>query len=72
MMELLRSNDVVLMSYVKSLLREADIPFSLLDQNMSIMEGSLGILQQRLMVDDARLAEAQMLLRHVDIDPFKS
>ncbi len=71
MIELVRSNDLVLISFVRSLLSEARIPFELLDQNMSIMEGSLGVLQQRVMVDDARLPEAQKLLRDVDIDPSK-
>jgi len=71
MIELLRSNDVVLISFVHSLLSEARIPFSMLDQNMSIMEGSLGVLQQRVMVDEERLREAQALLRDVDIEPSK-
>lgn len=68
MIELLRSNDVVLMSFVRSLLSEASIPFTLLDQNMSIMEGSIGVLQQRIMVEDERLAEARTLLTDVDIE----
>ena len=67
MIELLRSNDVVLMSFVSSLLNEANIPFNMLDQNMSIMEGSLGVLQQRLMVEDERLFEARKLLDDVDV-----
>ncbi len=71
MIELLRSNDVVLISFVRSLLSEADIPFSMLDQNMSIMEGSLGVLQQRVMVDERRLSEARNLLRDVDVEPSK-
>ncbi len=72
MIELLRSNDAVLISFVCSLLREADIPFTLLDQNMSIMEGSLGVLQQRLMVADERLADAQALLDDVDVEYRKT
>lgn len=68
MIELLRSNDVVLMSFVRSLLGEANIPYTLLDQNMSIMEGSIGVLQQRIMVEDERLAEARTLLGDVDIE----
>ncbi len=68
MIELLRSNDAVLMSFVQSLLSEARIPFSMLDQNMSIMEGSLGVLQQRIMVEDERLAQARQLLADVDVE----
>jgi len=71
MIELIRSNDAVKMSFIRSLLREAAIPFDLLDQNMSIMEGSLGVLQQRLMVDEEHLQRAQKLLRDVNIEPSK-
>ncbi len=71
MIELLRSNDVVLISFVRSLLSEAGIPFSMLDQNMSIMEGSIGVLQQRMMVDEGRIVEARTLLLDVDIEPSK-
>lgn len=72
MIELLRSNDAVLMSFVTSLLSEANIPFSLLDQNMSIMEGSLGVLQQRLVVAEDTLAEAQELLRDAGVEIGKN
>lgn len=67
MKELLRSNDAVLVSFVGSLLRDARIPFDVLDQNMSIMEGSLGVLQQRIMVSNDHLGQAQNLLRDADI-----
>ncbi len=68
MIELLRSNDAVLVSFVSALLKEADIPFSLLDRNMSIMEGSLGVLPQRLMVGEDRIEEARRLLEEADIE----
>jgi len=68
MIELLRSNDVVLMSFVRSLLTEANIPFDHLDQNMSIMEGSLGVLQSRMMVGEDRLGEARSLLADVGVE----
>ena len=71
MVELLRSNDVVLMSFVRSLLGDANIPFDHLDQNMSIMEGSLGVLQSRMMVEDSRLREARSLLAEAGIEIAK-
>ena len=71
MIELLRSNDAVLMSFVRSLLTDADIPFDHLDQNMSIMEGSLGVLQSRMMVDEHRLREARDLLTQAGIEISK-
>ena len=42
--ELLRTNDIVLISFVESLLKEAEIPHFVADQNMSVIEGSLGVL----------------------------
>jgi hypothetical protein len=50
MIELFRSNDPVLMSFADALLNEAGIKHAIVDQNMSIMEGSLGILPRRMLV----------------------
>ena len=44
MHELVRTNDIVLVSAIEALLKGADIPHVVLDQNMSILEGSLGML----------------------------
>ena len=50
MIELLRSNDVVILSFAEVLLRDAGIKCTVLDRHMSITEGSVGALNQRLMV----------------------
>ena len=71
MIELLRSNDIVLMSFVRSLLSDANIPFDHLDQNMSIMEGSLGVLQSRMMVEKHRLDDARSLLADAGVEIAK-
>jgi hypothetical protein len=60
--ELLKTNDIVLISFVDALLREAGIESWIADQNMSLMEGSLGILPRRVMVPTASLAAARRLL----------
>ena len=62
MKELLRSNDQVLLSFVSSLLDEADIAFIVLDTNMSVMEGAIGILPRRVLVEEDRLDQARRLL----------
>jgi len=62
MIELLRSNDVVTLSFVDVLLRDAGIESMLLDQHMSITEGSIGAFNRRLMVLDEDEAEARALL----------
>jgi hypothetical protein len=60
--EILRTNDIVLVSAVEALLDGAGIPHLVLDRNMSVLEGSLGILQQRILVDDDDSGSARRLL----------
>ena len=62
MRELVRTNDAVLVSAIGALLDGARIPHLVLDQNMSVLEGSLGILPRRVLVDDEYLAAARRLL----------
>ena len=62
MKELLRTNDLVKLSWLSALLKDAGIESIVLDANMSVMEGSVGILQRRLMVVDDQLAEACAVL----------
>ena len=52
MRELVRTNDAVLVSAIEALLEGAEIPHVVLDQNMSVLEGSLGILPRRVLVHD--------------------
>jgi hypothetical protein len=63
MREIVRTNNAVVISAVGALLDAAKIPHVVLDQNMSVLEGSLGILPQRLLVADDRAAAARRLLK---------
>jgi hypothetical protein len=67
MVELLRSNDVVLISFVEALLRDAGITYFVADQNMSILDGSIGILPRRVLIDADREDEARRLMRDADL-----
>jgi Putative prokaryotic signal transducing protein len=60
--ELVRTNDAVLVSAIEALLDGAKIPHLVLDQNMSVLEGSLGILPRRVLVNDDYLMSARRLL----------
>jgi hypothetical protein len=60
--ELVRTNDVVLLSAVGALLDGASIDHLVLDQNMSILEGSLGVIPRRLLVHDDDLRAARQVL----------
>jgi len=60
--ELIRTNNAVVISAIGALLDQAGIPYLVLDQNMSVLEGSIGILPRRVMVPDAHGAAARSLL----------
>lgn len=62
MIEILRTNDLVTISAVESLLRAAEIGCFVADENMSAVEGSLGFLPRRLLVADEDQAPARALL----------
>ena len=63
MKEILRTNDAVLVSAVEALLDGAGIRHLVLDQNMSVLEGSLGILPRRVLVADDHWLSARRLLQ---------
>ena len=67
MKELLRSNDQVLLSFVSTLLEEANIAFIVLDTNMSVLEGSLGILPRRVLVEEDCVDRARKLLTEAGV-----
>jgi Putative prokaryotic signal transducing protein len=67
MKELLRSNDPVLLSYVSALMEEADIGFIVADTNMSVLEGSIGALPRRILVESARIGQARFILTEAGI-----
>jgi hypothetical protein len=62
MIELVRSTDPVLISFVTSLLMEAGIEHSVADSQMSVIDGSIGAIPTRVMVTQGRLDEARRLL----------
>jgi hypothetical protein len=65
--ELVRTNDTVLISAIEALLRGADIPHMVLDQNMSVLDGSLGVLPRRVMVAVERVAAARKLMQEAGL-----
>ena len=62
--ELIRTNDIVLISFVEALLRDAGIEHMVVDQNMSVIEGSLGVLPRRVLVDSEASGAARRLLNY--------
>jgi hypothetical protein len=62
MREIVRTNDAVLISAIEALLQGADIDHVVFDQNMSVLEGSIGMLPRRVMVADDQAEAARRLL----------
>ena len=63
MKEVLRTTDPLLIARAADLLEAEGIRAFVLDQHMSVLEGSLGILPRRLMVADRDLFMARAILR---------
>jgi hypothetical protein len=68
MKELLRTNDPTVIAYATALLDGEGIACFQFDVNMSILEGSIGIMPRRLMVVDRDLFMAEAIMRDNDID----
>jgi hypothetical protein len=60
--ELVRTNDAVLISAIEALLKGAGIPHLLADQNISVLEGSIGAFQRRILVGEDEIDAARELL----------
>ena len=67
MIELIRANDVVLIGLARSVLEAAEIPVLVADSHMSLMEGSIGVFGQRLLVPRDHEAQARRLLTDAGI-----
>ena len=62
MVELLRTNDAVLISAIEALLSGARIAHVVVDQNISVLEGSIGAFPRRILVGADELDAARQLL----------
>ena len=62
MKELLRTNDIVKLSWLTALLADSGIEALVLDANTSILEGSAGAIPRRLAVADDDYQQAKRIL----------
>ena len=67
MAELVRTNDPVLLSVVEGLLAASGIPHHVADRNMSVLEGSIGVIQVRILVPDEREEQAREVLTDAEL-----
>ncbi len=57
------SNEPVRLSFLMALLRDAGLQPELYDMNMSVLEGSAGAIQRRIMVPAPQANAARRVLR---------
>jgi hypothetical protein len=67
MAELIRTNDVALISAAEAVLKEADVPCFVADRHASVIDGSLNFVQMRVLVPDDREAEAREVLTEAEL-----
>jgi Putative prokaryotic signal transducing protein len=66
MKELLRTNNLVYLSFAQAVLKDAGIATLLFDAHMSVMDGSIGALPRRLMVADSEFLRAEKVLAEAE------
>ena len=63
MKELLRSNNLVLLSWIRSVLDEEDIELFMMDAQMSVLEGSANAIPRRIMISEEDYGSAIQVLK---------
>jgi hypothetical protein len=72
MVELLRTNDFALLSFVRALLQSEGIVYDDFDGFMNILDGNIGAIPRRIMVDDEDDARARQLLADAELSHLLS
>jgi Putative prokaryotic signal transducing protein len=62
MVEILRTNDIVLIGFAQSLLEGARIPVLVADSHINGIEGSIGAFPRRLLVPGDHAAQARRVM----------
>ena len=58
MKTVLKTINPATLNFAEAILKDAEIPAFVMDQNMSLMDGSIGVIPRRLSVIDEDLTEA--------------
>ncbi|MFC6197255.1 putative signal transducing protein [Ponticaulis profundi] len=66
MVELYRTNNMIELSFLESLLSDAGIDYVITDQFTSVVEGSIGAIQRRVLINEADEMSARNLLKELD------
>ena len=68
MHEIVRSNNPVLLNFVEVLLKDAGLSPLLVDVHTSAVEGSIGVLPRRILIEESELSRARQVLREADLE----
>ena len=63
MVELIKTTNVVRLTYVQALLDDANIPFFVFDQYISMLEAGIGAFPRRIIVKEGFLLAAKTVLQ---------
>ena len=66
MKAILKTTDLVLLSYARHLLSEAGVPHMVFDEHIAFTEGNIGAFPRRLMVREEDEARARAILAELD------
>jgi hypothetical protein len=76
MVELMRTNDLVLISLVEAILTSEGVRYFVADRHMSTLEGSSGFLPRRVLVDATQKGRARRALEDAglagELEPDKA
>lgn len=67
MKELIRTNDLALISFVEALLKEAGLRYLVADAHASAVDGSIGALPRRILIDETEEDAARRFLADADL-----
>lgn len=70
MEEILRTTNPTLIPFATALLKAEDIESFALDVNMSVLEGSIGVLPRRLAVRTEDAERARLILSDNGVEPY--
>jgi NADH:ubiquinone oxidoreductase subunit K len=63
---LIRSNDIIYLTWVKIILSHNNIEFFVLDESMASTEGNISAIPIRILVDDDDLKKAKYLISQTE------
>lgn len=66
MIELIRTNDPVFLSWLSLRLEEERVSAIVLDTHTAVVEGSIGAIQRRVMIDEDDLVRARRVLQEAE------